>query len=87
MKLSSDFEIPEKILYQIRSNCICLRENLGKPKKIMKLSVEERTARKAILKHLIATSESFKKKTKYKEELRRLEHDKRRFSKIGYQIQ
>ena len=44
----------------------------------MKLSVEERTARKAILKHLIATSESFKKKTKYKEELGRLEHDKRR---------
>ena len=44
----------------------------------MKLSVEERTARKAILKHLIATSESFKKKIKYKEELRRLEHDKRR---------
>ena len=33
MKLSSYFEIPEKILYQIRSNCICLRENLGKPKK------------------------------------------------------
>lgn len=33
MNLSSDFEIPEKILYQIRSNCICLRENLGKTKK------------------------------------------------------
>lgn len=44
----------------------------------MKSSIEEKIARKALLKHLIATSESFKKKNKYKEELRRLEHDKRR---------